>query len=320
MIVDAHMHAIERLATFCGKGEGRPIGGGKVRMATGDVVQMIPSGMGEYGFPGESCVALMDRHTVDVSVLLQGGFYGFQNEYAFEVSKKYPGRFHPVAGIDPYCVEKGAILDNLVNRWGFRALKLEASQSAGIASYHPGFRVDGPELMDVYEVAQRNNMTIVVDVGGPGQESYQIKGLRRVFDTYGGIRFVVCHLLAPKMGNQPNWEEEIRLLATENAWLDFSALPYNIREAYPYPSSIEHVEKASRIAGSDRLIWGSDCPFVLNNDPYENLMSYVRHSKVLKESALENMMGRNAIVAYDIHVQENGRNAPTTLSAEHGDH
>ena len=306
MMIDAHMHLIEHINTFCGKGEGRPIGSGKIRIATGEEVQLIPKGMGEYGYTGESCILLMDQHKVELSVLLQSGFYGFQNEYVMEMAKKYPGRFYPVAGLDPYCNEKTKILDNFVNNWGFRALKFEISQSAGITSYHSGFRVDGPEMLEIYEIARQNNMTIAFDVGGPGQESYQIKSWRWVFDQYKDVRFVICHLLAPRMRNQPNWEGEIKMLATENAWFDFAALSYNISEAYPYPVSIEHVERVARIAGSDRLIWGSDCPFVLSYDSYEHLMSYIRHSKAFTETEIENMLGNNAIVAYNIPVHNNG--------------
>lgn len=300
MVIDAHMHLIEHIATFCGKGEGRPIGSGKIRMATGEELQMVPKGMGEYSYSAESCIQLMDLQEVELSVLLQSGFYGYQNEYVMEVAKKYPGRFYPVAGLDPYCNEKIKILENFVNNWGFRALKFEISQSAGITSYHPGFQVDGPEMMEIYEIARQNDMTIAFDVGGPGQESYQIKNCRRVFDQYRDVRFVICHLLAPRMRNQPNWEEEINMLATENSWFDFAALSYNIPEAYPYPISIEHIEKVARIAGSDRLIWGSDCPFVLSHDSYDNLMSYVRHSKAFNETEIENMLSKNAIEAYKI--------------------
>ena len=303
MTIDAHMHLIEHIATFCGKGEGRPIGGGKIRMATGEKVQIIPKGMGEYGYSVENCIALMNQQNVELCVLLQSGFYGFQNEYAVEVTEKYPGRFYPVAGLDPYCNEKDKILDYFINTYGFRALKFEISQSAGIASYHPGFKVDDSEMQDIYEIAQQNNMTIIFDVGGPGQESYQIEGLRRVFDQYKEVRFVACHLLAPRQRNQPNWEDEIKMLSTDNAWFDFAALPFNIPEAYPYPTSIEHAEKAARIAGSDRLIWGSDCPFVLNHDSYENLMSYIKHSNIFSQAEVENLLGNNAIVAYNIPLQ-----------------
>ena len=38
MIIDAHMHLMEHLAPFCAKGEGRPVGNGVVRFATGEEV------------------------------------------------------------------------------------------------------------------------------------------------------------------------------------------------------------------------------------------------------------------------------------------
>lgn len=301
MIVDAHMHLMEHIATFCGRGEGRPIGGGKIRFATGEVMQLIPDGMGEYGFSAESCIELMDKHNIDISVLLQSGFYGFQNEYVVEVSKKYPGRFYPVGGLDPFCKDKTDILDNLIDRLKIRALKFEISQNSGIYSYHPGFKVDGPEMQEIFERAEQNNMAIAFDIGGPDQiGSYQIQEWKRMFDKYKGIRFVVCHLLVPKMRNQPHWEEEIKMLATDNAWFDFAALPFNIREPYPFPTSIEHVEKVAKIAGTDRLLWGSDAPFVVAFQPYEELKDFICASKKFTPSDIDKMMGENARTAYQI--------------------
>ena len=56
------------------------------------------------------------------------------------------------------------------------------------------------------------------------------------------------------------------------------------------------------MVGADRLIWGSDTPFVLAVDPYENLMNYLYESKILKADQIDRMMADNAIDAYGITV------------------
>ena len=84
----------------------------------------------------------------------------------------------------------------------------------------------------------------------------------------------------------------------DNVWFDFAALPYNMPEEYPFPSSIAIVEKALSIVGEDKLIWGSDCPFVLCHFSYDNLLNYITKSTNIDERQLEKMMSLNAMEAY----------------------
>lgn len=300
MVIDAHMHLMEHLAPFCAKGEGRPIGNGKVRFATGEEVRMIPEGMGEYSYTAESCIKLMDENGIDMSVLLQSGFYGFQNEYAYEVAKRYPNRFFPVAGLDPYCQEKTKILDNFIDRLGIKALKFEMSQPCGIVSYHPDFKINGPEMQEVFERADHEHMAVAFDIGGPGQTSYQIAEWRSVIEKYCNINFIACHILVPKQLGQPGWAAELKSIAAENTWFDFAAIPYNNMQEYPYPTAAKLVERAAEIVGVDRLMWGSDTPFVLSYATYAQLHDYIKEFGIFSDADLKKMYGDNAVKAYRI--------------------
>ena len=300
MIIDAHMHLMEHLAPFCAKGEGRPVGNGVVRFATGEEVQMIPVGMGDCSYTAESCIQLMDENGIDMSVLLQRGFYGFQNEYVAEVASKYPGRFYPVAGLDPYCQNKEKILDNFIEHLGIKALKFEMSQFCGIVSYHPDFKIDGPEMQGVFERADHERMAVAFDIGGPGQTSYQIAEWRSVIEKYHNIHFIACHILVPKQLEQPGWAEELKSIAAGNTWFDFAAIPYNNMQEYPYPTAAKLVEQAAEIVGVDRLMWGSDAPFVLSYATYAQLRDYIRESGVFGDADLRKLYGENAVQAYRI--------------------
>lgn len=300
MKIDAHLHLMEHLSSFCGSGQGRAIGGGKVKMDTGDIIQMVPDGMGDYGFGYRDAIKLMDANCVDKAVLMQSSFYTFQNDYVLEAAAAFPGRFHPVAALDPFCNKRDVILDNFINNCKFKALKFEVSEPFGLSSYHPGFQMDGPEMMPVYEVADANGLTLVFDLGGNTQSCYQIDAFDKLTKRFKNAKFIFCHLLCIRSKDQPGWEDDMRALKGENVWFDYSSLSYNIREPYPYPTSIYHAEKAANLVGSDRLIWGSDTPFVLAVDPYENLMNYLYESKVLNADQIDRMMADNAIDAYGI--------------------
>ena len=88
MIIDAHAHIYEILKGYGAKGEFRPLGGGKGVWATGYIEQFFPAEYGDTGFHAETLIRLMDESDIDHAVLLQGGNYGFHNDYMAEAARK----------------------------------------------------------------------------------------------------------------------------------------------------------------------------------------------------------------------------------------
>ena len=83
-IIDAHAHVVQCIAGFTSRGELRSAGGGRARYADGSEFQMIPKQFGE-SFTADDLVSVMDENGVEKAVLLQGQFFGFQNEYTAQV-------------------------------------------------------------------------------------------------------------------------------------------------------------------------------------------------------------------------------------------
>jgi predicted TIM-barrel fold metal-dependent hydrolase len=96
MIIDAHAHIYEILKGYGSKGEFRPIGGGRGIWATGKVEQFFPEEYGDTGFHAETLLKLMEEGGIDHAVLLQGGNYGFHNDYMAEAASKYPEKLTAV--------------------------------------------------------------------------------------------------------------------------------------------------------------------------------------------------------------------------------
>ncbi|MFR5410778.1 MAG: amidohydrolase family protein, partial [Enterocloster bolteae] len=126
-LIDAHTHVFEQLCGFGPRGELRPIGGGKARWANGDEIEMIPPGLGERSFTADTLAALLRENHVERAVLLQGSFYGFQNEYVLESARRYPDLFVPAATCDPFCKEAEYLLHRFIHEKGFRIVKFETS-------------------------------------------------------------------------------------------------------------------------------------------------------------------------------------------------
>ena len=298
MIIDAHFHLIERITSFSGAGEGRSLGDGRIELATGEIVRIIPESYKADCFTAEMAINLMNQFHIDMAVLLQGGFYGFQNSYIMQIAQKYPKRFYPVGTLDPYSNQSEQILSNLIDTLGFRALKFELSSKYGLIGYHLGFKIDGNEMQPIFERANENRLTLVFDVGGRAQSSYQIEGFARMIKQYSNIRFVMCHLLCPNSSDKNSWEQDIQQISADNVWFDISALPSFVGEQAPYTNSLNYISKALNLLGSGRLLWGSDAPYILTRYSFEDLFEYCQNT--MPSSVLDDVFWKNALTAYNM--------------------
>lgn len=300
-IIDAHAHVIERIAGFGLRGELRPIGKGRARWANGDEIQFIPSELGDREFTGEMLLSIMDRFGVAKAVLLQGSFYGFQNEYAYEVATKYPQRFIAAGTFDPFCKEREQLLERLLNIMKLKVIKFETSSGGGLMGYHQTFKIDGEVFADIFDRIAKSGATLVLDIGSPGMDSFQINAVANVAKQYPAMKIVICHMLAPTLTDQFELENGLKTLQLENVWFDLAAVPWNVApEEYPYPTARSFIKSAKNIVGTEKLIWGTDVPSVLTKESYSNLIEYIAGAGIFSTADLEAVFYKNACTAYPL--------------------
>lgn len=298
-IIDAHAHVIERISGFGPKGELRPLGKGRARWANGDEIDLIPEALGNYAFTGEALLSLMDSFHVEKSVLMQGSFYGFQNEYTLEMTKQYPDRFVGTGTFDPYCIHKDQLMDRLLNDMKFRVLKFEASSGGGLMGYHDAFPIDGPVFQDIFTTVAQRGVTLVLDIGSPGMESFQVEAVKNAAKKHPDMKIVICHLLAPRKNEKNVLTDSLKALNLENIWFDLAAVPWNL-EPEPYDTAREYLDAAKHIVGTEKLIWGTDVPSVLTKESYRDLIGYITEADIFSSSELEAVFYNNACTAYPI--------------------
>lgn len=100
--IDSHLHIAKIIAGYCRRGELRAAGNGMAQWGNGEIFRLLPEGYGDTSFTAEAALAIMDHHEVEKAVLMQGSMYGFQNQYHYEIMKKYPDRFCPSCTVDPF--------------------------------------------------------------------------------------------------------------------------------------------------------------------------------------------------------------------------
>jgi len=298
-IIDAHVHLVQCIAGTGAGGEMRACGGGRGCYPDGTVFQLIPPFLGEDHVTPESVLHLMEEHQVEKAVLLQGNFMGFQNLYSYQAQTNWPDRFLAAAAYDPYCRNKEAIRDHLFEDLGMRVVKFEVSTGSGLMANHATLPLDG-ELMEAeYAYAEEHGLVFVIDIGKLGSESSQIPALRRAIQRHAGMKFVVCHLLAPSAKEEMAMCEGLQALALPNVWFDTASLQHNVQpDNPPYPVTRHFLQRAIEIAGSDRLLFGSDLPSTLCRHQYGDLIRCIADWDALAAEQKQQILHDNALQVF----------------------
>ena len=297
-IIDAHAHVVQYIAGFTSRGELRGVGGGRARYADGSEFQMIPEKFGG-SFTADDMISVMDGNGVEKAVLLQGQFFGFQNEYTAEAVKKYPNRLIGAGSYDPFCAKAEDVKRRLFHELGFKAVKFEVSNGSGLMAYHLPIDLDGEVMNACYRHAADNGLTVVMDIGRPRNCCWQVDALAAVAEKYPSVTFVICHLLAPQRTDVAILGGALSKLARPNVYFDLASLASNQQpETYPYPTAVEHLETAKRVVGSDRLMFGTDMPSNLCRDTYAHLTDYITLSGVFTDSELDDIFYNTANAVY----------------------
>ena len=297
-VIDVHAHVFEALKGFNGKGEMVALGGGMGRWATGEECRMIPPGLGDDAFTYETCLKVMDENGVDKAVLLQGNYYGFQNEYVKKAVEAHPDRFVGAGIYDPLSLFAEKLYDRVTFDFGFKILKFECSSGCGLTSVHGPFSLRDV-FMPVADKCEANGQVLVLDLGSPGMESFQPEAVREIAATHPSLKIVICHLLAPQIGDREPLKKALDTLAADNIWFDLAAVPFNVNpETFPYPTGLAFISDAKAIAGADKLMWGTDIPSVLWYDSYANLRDYLLESDVLTESEKKQVFYETALSVF----------------------
>jgi predicted TIM-barrel fold metal-dependent hydrolase len=298
-IIDAHTHVFEYISGFGFRGELRPTGNGWARWGTGELCHLVPEGFGNKEFLPESLISIMDANGVEKSVLLQGSFYGFANEFIYETVKKYPQRFIGAGTFNPFCLDKDKIFERLIREMNFKIIKLEVSSGGGLMGFVGRFDMQGPVFSDCVEKINDSGAVFVIDIGSPGMESFQPEAVAAIAKKYPMMKIVICHLLAPVKNNHKELEKALKTLIMDNIWFDLAAMPANVApEAYPYPTAREYLSIAKRMIGAEHMIWGTDTPSVLARDSYGHLVDYITLSGIFTDSELDKLFYDNAAAVY----------------------
>lgn len=307
MIIDAHAHTWRRVNGRVGGGRTRSRTYGRVQVGDKPPTRLMPPFNRVTTFPIEVLLEQMDWAGVDKAVLLQGSFYGEENDYVAQAVARHPDRLIGAAFIDPRGPEAEQELDRLTGDMSFRIIKLEMSVGFGFTGLYPDLRLDADEMAWLWAAAERQGLVVVLDLGAVGSASYQTGAVRQILERHPGLRIVIAHLAQPPIAKADDaeldqlWQEQIELGRHPNVSFDLSALPaYASKvEDYPYATARRYIARAVGLIGAGKILWGTDVPGLLSQATYPQLLEYVtRHCNFLAPEELEAIVGGNAFKLY----------------------
>jgi len=305
MIVDAHAHIFPEFRGLVAGGCVESLDYGRAAIG-GRVVQVLPPCSEHSQFTSAMLIAHMDWAGVDRAVLLQGSFYGEQNEYVLEALTRYPERFLGAAYFDPWTPHGRNALAEVRAQSAFCAVKIEFSVKTGLCGLHPGARLDDAELTPVWHKLEQAGLTLVLDLGSVGSASYQTTGVRQIAGQHPDLKIVIAHLSqpTPQAERDPRlwqlWREQIDLGKLPNVWFDCAALPvYVPDEDFPYPTAGRYLRQALELIGPQKIMWGTDAPGLLMHGTYPQLLRFAQlHLESLSPREQTLVLGENAVRVY----------------------
>jgi predicted TIM-barrel fold metal-dependent hydrolase len=280
MIIDSHIHIARELTGFW-----KPLRYGKIH-DEGETRQFLPPSFDPPASPPEMALGFMDEAGVDRAIVVQHHLWGDHNATLLDSLKRWPDRFVGFAYLGPLD-QPGAPdeLERLIEA-GMTGLKVELYSTRRL---RPTFRFDGDPEWLVWERLNSLKRPLILDINNATPED--VTALRGVLDKLDNVRFVICHVGWPAW---EGWEERALLAKHPRGWTDLASLTsmFLHTQEYPYPIGQQHAKWAVETFGSDRVMWGTDYPGILNYGTYRQHVDWVRkHCEFLTDEQRQCLLG-----------------------------
>jgi predicted TIM-barrel fold metal-dependent hydrolase len=195
-----------------------------------------------YSFTVEQLIATMDAHGVQFGVIAAASPWGDYNDYTIAALRAHPR------------LRGTVILKPSVER-----LVLEAMSRDGVVGVRLPFI--SKELPDITTFEYRRFLRRLADHDWHvhlHDEGERLTGLNERIEA-SGVKLVIDHLgrPEPRTGiNGEGFQAMLRAIDRGRTWVKVSA-GYRLG-----PAASDYARELVRVAGPERLVWASDCPFV----------------------------------------------------------
>ncbi|MEC7763232.1 MAG: amidohydrolase family protein [Pseudomonadota bacterium] len=202
-----------------------------------------------YPVTPDDFINVMDTAGIAYGLAIQISIHGFDNRYMEAALRQYPGRLKGVAVIDPRAPD--AELDRL------RSLGVVGAR---ILDAQSGVSMQDLETLDARCAEIGWSLQLCLPARSFHEHRARLARLRSTL--------VIDHLGMPDVTDGvdgSDFQSLLGLMAETGAWMKLGAFRHSLEQA-PYRDMWRFIETVVA-RQADRLIWGSDWPFVRITDP-----------------------------------------------------
>jgi len=250
MAIDAHVHVwTDDFARY-------PIAAG-----------FTPQEMKPPVFRPEEILSHARASGVERVVLVQMSYYGTDNRYMLDTMCHYPGVFGGIAVIDAHAEDVEAQMDRLGEQ-GVRGFRLQPGQSAA------GSWLDSPGLHRTFGHAAATDQSLCCLMNPDG-----LPALDRMCEAYPDTSVVIDHLCRIGVDGQVREADVAALRGMarhEQVRVKVSAFYALGRKQPPHDELLPMIRQVVSAFGARRLMWGSDCPYQVQDETYDDGLALLR--------------------------------------------
>ena len=241
----------------------------------------LPGGKIEFS-PPELLLRNGRPSSVEKFVLIQAPQYHSDNTYIIEQVTRFPEIFKAVVYVDP---SSPKIQEEMTN---FSELGINAFRIITSSNLNPGyFQNNGYDVM--FSVAQQNNLIISISAYPDG-----LIELKNISETYPEVPIVIenmGNIFKEKNNFEKCLDDLCQLSSNRNFYLKLSGFNGVSNKKPSLDLLLLSIEKLSSVFSPNRLMWGSNYPFQVLHETYEDSMSILKNdctflSEVQKQQIL----------------------------------
>jgi predicted TIM-barrel fold metal-dependent hydrolase len=237
-------------------------------------------------FTPEDFLAHGRPHGVQRAVLVQMSFYGFDNTYMLDSMEARPGVFSGIAIINSESARPDRAMTELARR-GVRGFRIRPELRSRMGLESAG-------MAGMWQCAAEHRLAIC-----PLIDPDAIPVLEKMCGRFPDTPVVIDHLARIGMDGEIH-KADVRALcglaAHPNVYVKVSAFYALGRKQAPHDDLLPLVRLVWEAYGARRLMWGSDCPFqVQDGHKYADSIEFIRQRAVfLSEDDRSWMLSKTA--------------------------
>ena len=218
-------------------------------------------------------------------VLIQMSFYGFDNRYMLDMMARHSGVFSGVAVIDDTAANPQEEMKRLAQQ-GVRGFRIYPR------NLPPDRWLEGAGMQTMWKAGARDGLAMCCLVNPEA-----LPAIDRMCEQHPDTPVVIDHFA--RIGIDGTIRDEqvaqlCRLARHKHTAVKISAFYALGKKAPPYHDLLPMAQKLLDAFGPQRLMWASDCPFQVVDQPYAASIALVREGMNLSDGDRDWLLRRTA--------------------------